>query len=74
MDTTNAKLDRMLELLEKLAAQRAADAAPRRQRRPAVQIDPAEYADLSHDEAVDKLAGHFERVIRARRLEMLGRV
>jgi hypothetical protein len=39
-----------------------------------VQIDPAEYADLTHDEAVDKLAGHFERVIRARRLEMLGRV
>ena len=69
----SAKLDRVIELLERLTAQRAADAAPCRTR-PAVQIDPAEYADLSHDEAVDKLAGHFERVIRARRLEMLGRV
>jgi hypothetical protein len=67
------KLDKMIALLERLTAQRAADAAPRRQRRPAVQIDPAEFADLTHEQAIDKLSGHFERVIRARRLEMLGR-
>jgi hypothetical protein len=71
VDTTNAKLDRVLELLEKLTAQRAADAAPRRTR-PAVQIDPAEYSHLTYEQAIDKLSGHFERVIRARRLEMLG--
>jgi hypothetical protein len=61
----------MLELLEKLTAQRAADAAPRRQRRPA--LDVAAYAGLSHEESVQKLARTFEEIIRARRLEMLGR-
>lgn len=61
--TDKEKLDRVLELLTRLVEQgaehRATDVGSRRKR-------PAADAD-----AVDQLAGEFERIIRVRRLEML---
>ncbi len=73
---TNSKLDRVLELLGRLIEQksehRATDAAPertRQHRRPV--INPADFAGLTHEQSVEKLAKSFEEIIRERRLEML---